>query len=305
MRFFILALLFAFAGTLCFAQNDIVLQGYLGIAGGESFHYKLVFKDSLGAIHGYSYTWQDEKKQVKTAITGIFNKAERTLIFQETNIVANTGFESRATICLIKASLKYKDDAGSKMIAGAITTSDAGNVACTPGSISIPYTEAAAAVFNAPAPPAIIKEEKTAPAIRKPQKPVIIVYDTNTVRYAPKETKPEPVETITAGDDKQYEWNAATVELDIWDGGKEDGDVVSVEVNGAILLGKYKLVNSKKRLSIPIQKGETLTIAIVAHTEGSEPPNTAHILLTDEHRVHSVIANNGAGAKALIIVKRK
>lgn len=307
MRFILTGLFFLLINGTSYGQNEISLKGYLGIVGGESFHYKLIFKDSLGKIAGYSYTWQDEKKQVKAAIVGTLDKQEKILSFQETNIVGNTGFESNATICLIKATLRYKHDAtsGGKVFSGAITSSDIGNVACATGSISIPYSEEVAAIFkaNALVQSPIIKEEIT--TARKPQKPVKIIYDTSTVQYSTPKNTATTIEKITAGTDKQYEWSTSTIELDIWDGGKEDGDIISVEANGKMIWNNYQLVNAKKKISLALSVDEITTLKIIAHNEGNTPPNTANLLLTDGKLQYPLIAYNEAGGIAIIKIKKK
>jgi hypothetical protein len=63
-------------------------------------------------------------------------------------------------------------------------------------------------------------------------------------------------------------------------------------------------VKEKRRLTLPITGHEVKTITIFAENEGSEPPNTANIMLTDGSIKYSIQAYNKKGDAALIKVKK-
>jgi len=56
-------------------------------------------------------------------------------------------------------------------------------------------------------------------------------------------------------------------------------------------------------LRIPLQGGIN-TIVIAADNEGSDPPNTATLMLGDGAKHYSVIAYNPRGQQALIKIRR-
>ena len=68
----------------------------------------LVFRDSLGAVNGHSYTWEKGEKPTKevvASIVGRVDKKNKSLSFREDKITSNKGFESNVTICLVQAVL--------------------------------------------------------------------------------------------------------------------------------------------------------------------------------------------------------
>lgn len=303
MRHFLLGFIVLLLHSSTYGQHETTLQGYLGIEGGETFKYKLVFSDSAQLIKGYSYTWQDEAKMVKAAIVGTINNQEKSISFQETKIVSNSGFESTATICLIKAKLTLKDDVGAITLSGAITSSDINQVACAAGSISIPFTNDVEVVFKNYTPQQVVEAKETVITKQPTRKLLKIIYDT-VVKEDETKILPPKIEQITEGKDKLYHWKSNDLVLDIWDGGKTDGDLVSIEANGETILKNYDLINTKKRIQIPLhQKGMTI-IKIIARNEGNEPPNTANLLLWDGSEHYELIAyNNIAGVALIKIIK--
>ena len=284
-------------------SKERVLRGYLGVEGGESYTYKLVFTDSSGFLKGYSYTYLYENKEVKTAITGFIDRDKRTLSFKETNIIYNHGFESNTTICLINAVLKYKmGNDGEEIYSGLITSSDISNVYCGQGTVSFPYNEALKEIFSADLPPEI--KRKPLPAT-PPAKPVKVIYDTaRAVNTLPdRHLAQNNSDKITAGKEKFIEWHSDSIIIEIWDGGKIDGDIVSVFFNSSLIINKLTINKQPLRKNIPMDDSATI-IKIIANNEGSEPPNTANILLTDGDKKHAIIAYNTIGKEAIIRLKK-
>jgi hypothetical protein len=297
-------LLLIFSPISAFSQaKETRLSGYLGVEGGESYTYKLDFIDSGGYIKGYSYTYLFENKEVKAAITGKLDKTNKTLAFKETSIIYNHGFESNTTICLINALLTFKSGSdGGKRFTGAITSNDVGNVYCGQGTVSFPATDDLARLFK----DEIVQPQAIA-VPSKPHKPMKFVYDTIQTQSQSHVETPEPerqIAKITAGVEKVLEWHSDSVIIKIWDGGRIDGDVVSVLVNNAPLLSRYTLAKTPKILRFALTGDAVSSITVIAENEGNEPPNSANIVLVDGSTTHPVIAYNKTGKSATIKIKR-
>jgi hypothetical protein len=286
-------------------SNEKTLKGYLGVEGGESFVYKLVFTDSGGYIRGHSYTWLYEKSEVKATITGFIDKKNKTLSFKENNILYNKGFQSNTTICLINAVLRSKVDNGSIVFTGPITSSDVTNVSCGRGTVTFQDTEALRSLFTEP-----LQRESVAASGRDakpPEKAIRVVYDTSFTRRKTRPIAepyvPVPVK-ITQGQETAFEWTTDTIIIDIWDGLRIDGEVVTVLFNNDTALLKYALVKQPVRLVFPLS-GEPLdVITIVAEDEGRELLCTANLLLTDGNKQYPIEAYNTVGKRALIKVRK-
>jgi hypothetical protein len=284
--------------------KEKTLKGYLGVEGGESFVYQLIFTDSLGYIKGHSYTWLYEKSEVQAAITGYIDKKNKTFSFKENIILYNRGFQSNTTICLINALLRYKQEDGNLVFTGPITSSDITNVSCGRGTITFQDNEVLRSLFNNTPDEAVPPPKQTLP---KTQKAMRIVYDTvSTPKKATSQTSPNEPATarITEGMEKAYEWTTDTIIVDLWDGGRIDGDIVTVLYNNVPALDKYTVVKEPKRLKFLLTGKSLEVITIVAEHEGNEALNTANVLLTDGKIQYPVEVYNTIGKKAMIKIRR-
>ncbi|PZF73001.1 hypothetical protein [Taibaiella soli] len=285
------------------AQRKFTLNGYLAVRGGESYHYRLVFTDTGEILKGYSLTYDDENKDTKALIEGRIDRKARMLSFHETEITYNHGFESNVTICLVDATLKY--DAANNALAGKLSSKDIGNASCGSGSINFINEQELKQLFS---------EEQTkkdtvvksvpVQAAAVPKKKMTIIYDTvRTVK--PAVAAVSVPDKITVGVEKEYEWISDTLKLDVWDGGKIDGDIISIMIDDKPLLTHHTLTQSKKRIEVPVPGSDKkYTITIIALNEGNEAPNTADILLIDGEKSYHVIAYNEVGRKAVIRLRK-
>lgn len=285
--------------------QKFTLNGSLGVQGGESFKYKMVFTDSFGYINGYALTYEQENKDTKALISGGIDRVNRTLSFRETRIVYNNGFHSNATICLIEATLEYKKDNGSNVLTGSINSSDISHSACSRGSLLFLNREELDRIFD---PVAQAAPSMTTPAVASKPAPkpkaFRVIYDTAAPPPPVRSNVVKAPDEITDGSDQWYEWATDTVVLEVWDGGQIDNDNISILFNGQPVLSKYVLSKEKKRLLIPVSGKAADLITIVANNEGNDPPNTANLMLTDGTVQHPVVAYNSIGRKATIRIRR-
>lgn len=291
-----------------FAQKkQYTLKGFMGIQGGESFTYLLHLHDSTGNIMaGYGYTYTNEKNDVKAAVIATIDRGSNSINLREVSILYNNYFVSKATICLVDAKLTYNKN--EQTLSGPLNTNTAGNGAeCSRGSISFSNAGEINALFNA-TPQSVNLDKPVEPETPKPEvkKPAIIVYDT-VAKAKPKATVPEvkKTESITEGKGKTYTWQSDNIVMEIWDGNNEDNDRVTILMNGEEVLKNHMLTKERKKLTFPVGGNELNIISIVANNEGSDPPNTANILLLDNDIQYEIIAHNTTGKKAMIHIKRK
>ena len=287
MKYFVVILLACVLFLQANAQaNPLTLKGTLTAEGGEAFTYKLVFTEHHGMITGDATTWKDPLHDTKATITGSIDRQRRTLTFRETGIVYNNNFESNATLCLISATLAYRQDNNGISLLGPITSTDVGNAGCSKGNIIFSVEDVIKALFrNAP-------PDDSVTAVAAPVAPSAPIVTAPTAK-------------ITKGIEKSFEWNSDTVIVDVWDGGHIDGDVISLSFNGATVLDKYTLSAQKKQLRLPLISGTENSLSILAVSEGSEPETTANITLTDGRNQYPVIAYNKAGGTALVKIRKK
>lgn len=81
----------------------------------------------------------------------------------------------------------------------------------------------------------------------------------------------------------RLETKRESVLLKIRDIADEDGDTISVSVNGRYILYEHEISHKTKRLRVPLREGEN-KIVVYAHNEGRVPPNTARCVLVEGWR---------------------
>ncbi|HTN46135.1 MAG TPA: hypothetical protein VL098_07270 [Flavipsychrobacter sp.] len=294
-------LLFLTCFILClpFSKAQHIWKGYIGVQGGESFHYELHFKDSAGYVKGVAYTFKNPKQDVKAAFSGFIDRKNQTFTFRETELLYNHGFESIATICLISATLKFTKEENHWVFSGAIASSDITQVSCSFGSVTITGVDDVKQVLS-------VTEENPPPvpapviAKRTPQKTLKVVYDTAAKPYVANNIPAVTTVKITEGAAKHYLWNADSFVLEIWDGGREDGDRISLWIDDVKFLDNYQINKEVQRLAMKLKENGSTIIKIMAENEGNEPPNTADIILRDGNKTYKLLAYNKFGKTAIV-----
>jgi hypothetical protein len=287
--------------------EKITLTGAILVNDNERIPYTLVLTDSAGTLRGYSLTY-NEPDEAKSNVVGKLNRKKKTLTFRETSIVYAHGTHPGDAMCLINASLDYVNNGKANVLTGTLTSAQADNTPCGKGLLLFMNKTELQRLFAQP------KEKEDTEVVMKKKSEAA---GTTTAATSPKtpEVTTERVrgmsnlnletEKITAGVEKTYEWGTDTVILDMWDGGRTDGDRITIQLNGQTYLSGHTLNKNRKRLHLPILKGVVNTISIIADNEGSDPPNTANLLLTDGKIPHSVLAYNTEGQEATIKIIRK
>jgi hypothetical protein len=78
-----------------------------------------------------------------------------------------------------------------------------------------------------------------------------------------------PVSTINVRNDE--------IKVKLWDNASQDGDIVSIYLNGTWVLSQYTLKTSGETFTWPIIQGQNNDLILVANNEGSSGPNTCSI----------------------------
>lgn len=75
------------------------------------------------------------------------------------------------------------------------------------------------------------------------------------------------------------------VTFKVWDSQTVDGDIVTLVVNGRVILAEYSLVAEKREITVTLDNLGYNYILLFAHNVGSLPPNTAAMSITDSSGV--------------------
>ena len=275
-----LYLCYSMAPLTAYSQEKYyMLDGYVTLETGKVYKYQLAFKENNNAIHGYSLTWLEDNYPSKASVTGRIDKANKTLTFSEHDD-ENMLMLKQKNMCYFNGTLAYKQSGKEFLLAGDYTGLNEYGQFCGNGEINLSH-----------------KAEDDTLLTVKPRAKKRVNEQPEVVEKA------LDVEIITAGSNKELEWLSDSCFLDMWDYGNIDGDIISVFFNGKNMLSKYEITATKKQLRFPVRYGVN-TIRILAENEGTAPPNTARLLLTDGKKQYSFTAYNTEGNSAQIVLKR-
>lgn len=91
--------------------------------------------------------------------------------------------------------------------------------------------------------------------------------------------------------------------IDIWDGNREDGDIISLEFNQQLILKNYTLTKQKKRCRVALQKGVNI-LTLIAHNLGEIPPNTADLEIErHEGKKHLSLESDMDSSESIKIIR--
>ncbi len=93
----------------------------------------------------------------------------------------------------------------------------------------------------------------------------------------------------------------SSVEIQVWDYGKEDGDKISLFLNEKQLLKKYVLKSDRKKIQVTLRPGQNKLI-VFAHNLGKDPPNTASVIIFDGNSKHLMSLESTLGECGSIVI---
>lgn len=295
MHYFKSALIFV-CGVL--GQYFVMAQGtrhtYIGTleeTGTKALYtYKIDFTDSAGTITGTSVTDVAGRSQTEARIKGKYDATRKELTFNELKIINSRLRISYDNFCLARARLVERKVKGVNVMKGSYTgyTVD-GKAKCGSGIMSLVSMEAIEKKMKKIQPDSIPQPAKQPPVV--PVQPAVSIQPGKDVALQP-------------GSVSRLVCTGAQVQIDLWDNGKIDGDIVRLEYNGKTLLDYYLLEQEKYSLSMALTGGAD-TLILRAMTEGTDPPNTARMNIKSVNETYTIDASSTTAAPVVIILEGK
>lgn len=257
----------------------------------EIVSYALEIDISKYNVKGFAITDPGGKNETKNEIIGTIDPKHRTLKLNERNIVYTKSKEPRANFCYVSLLGKYKSLKGSLEVSGEFNSQYETKESCLSGTFQLINTEKLEVLTEKG--DKMIQKDKSIPDSIKSKYNLARIADSLTSNYLRKD------EAI-----KFFIKNSEIV-LTIFDHDKEDGDQISLHLNGKELLPSIILESRKKDYKIHL-KNETNIIKIKALNEGYSAPNTG-TLIFKENNVEMVLKSYlriGESAE-IIVIKTK
>jgi streptogramin lyase len=105
--------------------------------------------------------------------------------------------------------------------------------------------------------------------------------------------------------DFEVELTTTEVELQLWDQGFVDGDIISLYINDSLVVKEYELSALKETIKYTFEKNSVNKIAIYAHNIGKVPPNTCTVTLIAGAKKYRYILNSDLNKCAAVLIKIK
>lgn len=267
---YILILTITFCSTLSFSQNTFSYLGTLILTKNKVISFCLEIQESDGIVNGYSITNLNTHDETKSEISGLYFKNDNSFQLQENQILQTKSEAAINTFCYITMNFRIKDKLKKECIKGTFTGKYLNGKDCASGEIML------------------VKWNGRKNKIEKEYNEQY--QDTSSI----KKTK-----ILKDGDNFTINWKSNKAKLFIWDANFEDGDKITLTINGNIILDDFKTTNKRKMIKYKLVKGEN-TIEIKATNLGNSPPNTSRIEIVDVKNKYPIITQLELGKTAVI-----
>jgi len=156
---------------------------------------------------------------------------------------------------------------------------------------------------------------ESAEVVEKPvMKEQMPVETTTAVEEEPKEmVVPEKVKTpnrtVFEGRKISYQKELLVdneiITISLYDHGREDGDIVSIYLNGEQIVAKHVLTYKKKSFDVKLNINKSNDLFLYAHNLGNFPPNTVSIEIKDGSNSENIILNSDLSSCEAVLINVK
>ena len=276
MRFIVILFLLLFNNT-GFSQNTFSYLGTLLLSNNTPISFSMELQEENGLVNGYSLTNINTPDETKSEISGLYFKKDKSFQLQETQILSTNSEAPLNTFCYINMNLSFTGKFGSRRLEGTFTGNFLDSSECAKGKIIL------------------MEKKKLEKKIAKVKKKIEKKIEKGEL----DKTQVLQTQILKDGDDFTINWKSNKLKLFIWDANQEDGDKITLIINGDTLLNNFKTKNKRKKIKYKLKDGEN-TIEIKATNLGTSPPNTSRIELVDNKTKYPVITQLKLGKSAII-----
>lgn len=225
----------------CYAQNDSISMEG-SLAVYKGATYKYKLRFASDNFKGYSLLDEAGPNETKSSVTIKYQRAQQALVFAETKLLQTKSKE--INFCFVGGMLKI--DKQKKYAKGFFLGQDEHKKMCGSGNVKLLV------------PPQLMEALSRTDSNDVAIKSVITSQQSDTL-------------VVTNG----------SVNIEIWDGGLNDDDSLSLSVNGELLIPPFRIQNEKRIVNIRLNRGNN-SIVLKALNEGTQPPNSARISVIDQ-----------------------
>ena len=91
---------------------------------------------------------------------------------------------------------------------------------------------------------------------------------------------------------EELSFSNENITIKIWDHGRQDGDIVSIYLNGAPVVSRHYLTYYKREFKVKLNPNKSNDLFLYAHNLGDAPPNTVSLEISDGTKSENLILNS-------------
>jgi hypothetical protein len=263
-----------------YSQNNYEYFGAVILNDSTAITYKISISEKNGSIKGYSLTDLGGEHETRSNILGEYDKENKELNFRETGIVYTKSPVTQDDFCFINTTIKGFAFDKTKNIKAKFIGLFSDNTQCIDGELFMSSVEKVEKRLEK-ATKQINKTNKIPDTIKQKINPIKMMDSLN-------------MNILRKGQVLSMFSKANQVKINIYDGGKLDGDKITIMVNGKPYLTNYEAQSDKKILTLNLIEDKT-SVVIKALNEGSIKPNTIVVELDDQKNTIKALSNLKTG----------
>ncbi|PIB37979.1 hypothetical protein [Maribacter sp. 4G9] len=138
------------------------------------------------------------------------------------------------------------------------------------------------------------KEKRELRKKQRDKKEKIQAISTNSVKETPKseDLARAEFEGRKISYTEELSFSNENITIKIWDHGRQDGDIVSIYLNGSPVVSKHYLTYYKREFKVKLNPNKSNDLFLYAHNLGDAPPNTVSVEISDGSKSENLILNS-------------
>lgn len=286
-----LAILILFNFLQVNSQNSGEYVGAIKLNDSSIITYKVNFNINGSKVDGFSITDFGGEHETKSYLVGYYNEAKKKLTFNEKGIIYTKSPITQNDFCFIYFQPSDYKLGKTTYFKGDFKGLFSDGKECTSGEIYLNSVENV--------------NEKMAKVSKKINNsnrvPDSVKVKFNNLNLMDKVN----TNILKASKTLSVFTKSNTINLELYDGGQEDGDVISIKVNDKLVLNNFTVTSQKKILTIDLLNDKT-SIVLIAKNVGTISTNTAVIEINDtEHNIKALTNLKVGETTQIDILKKK
>lgn len=223
--------------------------------------YKLSFFDNgNGVIEGYSVTDFYGANKTKSKITGKIDTKHSRLSFKETENISTQSSEEDSVFCYININnLKIRKVKSSLIVGGDFKGLYPSGKECASGTIYLVSKD-------------FIEKLEASVDTTGMNRDTLTMVD-SLLKIAKEPVTKEKI--IKKNEVVEMPWKQEQISFEIWDGNKEDGDMINIYYNGKLIEQELIITSARQTINVPFSSKQGV-IRIAAVNEGTAIANTVN-----------------------------